>query len=155
VDASITDYREAGGDGGLELAEKVSVLCDTPATFAPLYPLDMSIEEKIATIARKVYGAAGVELSDKARKSIKRIEDLGYGTLPVCMAKTPASLSDNPKLPGRPTGFTVTVSDAKVSAGAGFVVVYTGAIMTMPGLPKHPAALDIDIDEHGGISGLF
>ncbi|MBD3317375.1 MAG: formate--tetrahydrofolate ligase [Chitinivibrionales bacterium] len=155
VDASITDFREAGGEGGLELAEKVCSHCDSPGSFAPLYPLDMKIEEKISTIAQKVYGAANVELSDKARKAIKRIEDLGYGNLPVCMAKTPASLSDDPRSPGRPTGFTITVSDAKVSAGAGFVVVYTGTIMTMPGLPKHPAALDIDINNEGEISGLF
>jgi formate--tetrahydrofolate ligase len=130
-------------------------LCDTPSTFAPLYDLEEPVAAKIETIATKIYGASGIEFTRTATTAIKRIENLGYGNLPVCMAKTPASLSDDPKLAGRPSGFTITVSDAKVSAGAGFIVVYTGAIMTMPGLPKRPAALDIDIDESGEISGLF
>ncbi|MGM0486061.1 MAG: formate--tetrahydrofolate ligase [Planctomycetota bacterium] len=155
VDASITDFREGGGQGGVELAEKVVQLCDADSHFAPLYDLDTSVVNKIETIATKIYGASGVELTKPAARAIKQIENLGYGNLPICMAKTPASLTDNPKVPGCPSGFTITVSDAKVSAGAGFIVVYTGAVMTMPGLPKHPAALDIDIDESGNISGLF
>lgn len=155
VDASITDFREGGGDGGIELAEKVSALCQVPARFTPLYDLHAPVAHKIETIATRIYGAARVEFTAAAARALKRIEDLGYGDLPVCMAKTPASLTDNPKVPGRPTGFAVTVSDAKVSAGAGFVVVYTGAVMTMPGLPPRPAALDIDIDQQGEISGLF
>ncbi len=155
VDASITDFREAGGAGGLELAEKVAELCELESAFAPLYPLDISVVNKIQTIATRIYGAKGVELTSTASRAVKRIEDLGYGTLPVCMAKTPASLTDNPKISGRPAGFTITVSDARVSAGAGFVVVYTGDVMTMPGLPKRPAALDIDISETGEVSGLF
>ncbi len=155
VDASITDFREGGGEGGIELAEKVAELCAQASEFAPLYELDLAIVDKIETIATKVYGAAGVEFTAAAARAIKRIENLGYGNLPVCMAKTPASLTDDPKVTGRPAGFQITVSDAKVSAGAGFIVVYTGAIMTMPGLPKRPAALDIDIDEAGEISGLF
>lgn len=155
VDAAVTDFREGGGEGGLELAEQVVALCDTPSTFAPLYDLEQPLASKIETIATKIYGASGIEFTRTATTAIKRIENLGYGNLPVCMAKTPASLSDDPKLAGRPSGFTITVSDAKVSAGAGFIVVYTGAIMTMPGLPKRPAALDIDIDESGEISGLF
>lgn len=155
VDASITDFREGGGQGGVELAEKVTELCQSPSRFAPLYDLDAPIIDKIETIATKIYGASGVELTKPASRAIKRIENLGYGDLPICMAKTPASLTDNPKVPGCPTGFTITVSDAKVSAGGGFVVVYTGTVMTMPGLPKRPAALEIDIDQNGNISGLF
>ena len=106
-------------------------------------------------VAQRVYGAAGVEFSQGARAEIKRIEDLGYGGLPVCMAKTPASISDDPKLPGRPRDFVLSVNGAKVSAGAGFVVVYTGKVMTMPGLPRQPAALSIDVDAEGNVSGLF
>ena len=113
------------------------------------------MEDKIETIARRIYGADGVEFTTQGRKDLKQIADLGYGGLPVCMAKTPASLSDNPKLSGRPSGFRIAVTAAKVSAGAGFVVVYTGSIMTMPGLPRQPAALSIDIDSQGSISGLF
>jgi formate--tetrahydrofolate ligase len=155
VDASITDFREAGGAGGIALAEKVSELCEVESDFTLLYDLDTPVVHKVETIATKIYGASSVEFTTVAARAIKRIEDLGYGNLPVCMAKTPASLTDNPKVAGCPAGFTITVSDAKVSAGAGFIVVYTGAVMTMPGLPKRPAALDIDIDEMGEISGLF
>ncbi|MHB8952898.1 MAG: formate--tetrahydrofolate ligase [Pirellulaceae bacterium] len=155
VDASVTDFREGGGQGGIELAEKVSELCNEESGFVPLYDLNIPVAAKIETIATKIYGASSVEYTSEATRAIKRIENLGYGDLPVCMAKTPASLTDNPKMAGRPAGFTITVSDAKVSAGAGFIVVYNGAVMTMPGLPKRPAALDIDIDETGEISGLF
>ena len=156
VDAVVTDFREGGGEGGLELADMIADLCaDPPPQLQPLYPLDMPIREKVETIARKIYGAAGVEFSADATKEIRRIENLGYGELPVCMAKTPLSLTDNPKVAGCPQGFTISVTNAKVSAGAGFVVVYTGNIMTMPGLPKEPAALKIDIDDQGVISGLF
>ncbi len=155
VDASITDFRESGGSGGVELAEKVCAMCERPAQFAPLYTLDAGIVDKVETIARRIYSAAAVELTTEARRAIKRIEDLGYGGLPVCMAKTPASLSDNPKIPGRPRDFTITLTNARVSAGAGFVVVYCGNVMTMPGLPREPAALQIDIDADGNISGLF
>ncbi len=156
VDAIVTDFREGGGEGGLELADKIAEVCaGQPPQLQPLYPLDMPIREKIETIAQKIYGAADVDFSADATKAIRRIENLGYGELPVCMAKTPLSLTDNPKVAGCPTSFTISVSDAKVSAGAGFVVVYTGNIMTMPGLPKEPAALKIDIDDQGIISGLF
>jgi formate--tetrahydrofolate ligase len=155
VPASVTDFREGGGAGGLELAERVCAACETPSTFRPLYPLELGVREKIETIAGQIYGAAGVEFSTGARAEIKRIEDLGYGGLPVCMAKTPASLSDDPKLAGRPRDFVLSVSGAKVSAGAGFVVVYTGKVMTMPGLPRQPAALAIDVDAEGNVSGLF
>jgi formate--tetrahydrofolate ligase len=115
----------------------------------------MPLVEKIQTLARNINGADGVDFVDGAKTSLRQIEDLGYGNLPICMAKTPMSLTDNPKIAGRPKGFRITVSHAKASAGAGFVVVYTGNIMTMPGLPKRPAALDIDIDDQGRISGLF
>ena len=153
--ACITDFRESGGAGGTELAEAVVELCERPSQFRCLYDLDLSIPEKVETIARAIYGAGKVTFTPEARAEIKRIADLGYGGLPVCMAKTPASLTDDPKLAGRPAGFEMTVSSAKVSAGAGFVVIYTGKIMTMPGLPKLPAALSIDVDDAGNIVGLF
>jgi formate--tetrahydrofolate ligase len=155
LDASITDFRETGGDGGLELAGKVCALCDEPSSFSPIYELGASVAEKVELIARRIYGAAAIELTSEARRAITRIEDLGYGGLPVCMAKTPASFTDDPKVPGCPSDFTITVTNARVSAGAGFVVVYCGSVMTMPGLPKVPAALSIDIDADGDISGLF
>jgi formate--tetrahydrofolate ligase len=155
VPALVTDYRERGGPGGLELGEAVCAACEQPSELRFLYDVGLGIREKVETIATRIYGAAGVELSAAARAEIQRIEDLGYRNLPICMAKTPASLSDDPKATGCPQGFRLTVTSAKVSAGAGFVVVYTGAIMTMPGLPKRPAALSIDIDAHGNISGLF
>jgi formate--tetrahydrofolate ligase len=155
VEAVVTDFRESGGRGGLELAERVCQACNEPTDFTPLYELDMGIVDKVATVAKRIYGAAGIELTSEAKTAIKRIETFGYGHLPICMAKTPASLTDNPKIPGCPRDFTITITNAKVSAGAGFVVVYCGKIMTMPGLPEHPAALDIDIDDDGAISGLF
>ena len=221
VPAEIADYREAGGAGGLELAQRVLAAAsphsggvagtkayagagaggadagaganaatgkDTrsaagahpgaaassgtgsgpvagtgegagreggQARFIPLYDLDQSLEAKVEILARRLYGADGVDFSSEAQAQLKHIANLGYGGLPICVAKTPASLSDDPKRPGRPTGFRLHVKGAKVSAGAGFVVIYTGSIMTMPGLPKRPAAQDIDIDRHGIISGLF
>jgi formate--tetrahydrofolate ligase len=155
VEAVITDFREAGGLGGTELAEKVCAFCERSSRLVFQYPLEAGVVEKVETVARKIYGADGVELASAARTDIKRIEDLGYGGLPVCIAKTPASLTDDPKIAGRPRGFKIRVTGAKVSAGAGFVVVYTGDVMTMPGLPKQPAALKIDVDDAGNISGLF
>ena len=155
VEAVVTDFRERGGVGGLELAEKVCAACDGPSDFRFLYSLEQPIKEKVEILARKLYGADGVEFSQAAVKQIKRIEELGYQDLPVCMAKTPASLSDDPACTGRPRNFVITVNSARVSAGAGFVVVYTGSVMTMPGLPKRPAALSIDIDAAGRIGGLF
>ncbi|HDP26270.1 MAG TPA: formate--tetrahydrofolate ligase [Deltaproteobacteria bacterium] len=156
VDAVITDFRECGGEGGLELAEAVVTLCETPCRLNYLYDLEESLLQKVENIARKVYGASGVEVSNEAARQIKQIETMGYGNLPVCIAKTQSSLTDNPKIPGFPEDpFTIRVTDARVSAGAGFVVIYTGSILSMPGLPVNPAALKIDIDEHGTISGLF
>jgi formate--tetrahydrofolate ligase len=155
VPAAVTDYREAGGEGGLELAELVAAACDQPSALTPLYPLEMPIDDKVRCLAENLYGADGVDFSPEAGREIKQIANLGYGGLPVCVAKTPNSLSDNPKLAGAPTGFRVSVTGARVSAGAGFVVIYTGKVMTMPGLPRRPAALDIDVDAAGAISGLF
>ena len=125
------------------------------ADFAPIYPLEMSLKDKIRTVAREIYGAADVVFQKKAADALADFEKQGYGHLPVCMAKTQYSLSDDPTLLGAPSGFTLTVKEAKISAGAGFVVVLTGDIMTMPGLPKLPAAERIDVSDEGVISGLF
>lgn len=144
-----------GGAGGIELAKAVLEAVEKPSDFKPIYDLNLPIKQKIEIIAEKIYGAAGVTYAEDTEKKIKHLEDLGFGGLPICMAKTQYSLSDNPNLLGRPQGFKVLVRDAKVSAGAGFIVAYTGAIMTMPGLPKRPAAERIDIDGNGKISGLF
>ena len=147
---------EKGGEGGIDLANEVlRVLDEEKSSYTPLYPDDISLKEKIETVAKKIYGADGVEFAPSASKSLKKISDLGYDKLPVCMAKTQYSLSDDPSLLGRPEGFTVHVRDIYVSAGAGFVVVLTGNIMTMPGLPKQPAAYRIDVDDNGKITGLF
>ncbi len=145
-----------GGEGGIALAKKVCDLADSgTADFKVLYPDDMKLKAKIETIATKVYGAAKVIYSDEASRELRRYEKLGYGALPVCMAKTQYSLSDNPVLLGRPEGFNMTVKSVRLAAGAGFVVVQTGDIMTMPGLPKVPAACAIDVDDSGKIDGLF
>lgn len=144
-----------GGDGGVELAHAVVEACEQPSQFQPLYPLEKSIPEKLGIIAREIYGADGVEFTSAAKKSLAEIEKLGGGSLPVCVAKTQYSLSDDPALLGRPKDFTITVRDLRLSNGAGFVVALTGDIMTMPGLPKTPAAALIDVDEGGHITGLF
>ena len=155
ADFALSDVYRQGGAGGLELAEKVMAACGTPSDFSPLYPLDLPIEEKIAILAREIYGADGVDFSDTAKKALKAVGELGGGSLPVCVAKTQYSLSDNPCLLGRPHGFRLHVRNARLSAGAGFVVVYTGDILTMPGLPRVPAAEGIDVDDEGHITGLF
>lgn len=145
-----------GGEGGVDLAKKlVNVLNKNEDNFSPLYDEKLPIKEKIETIVKKIYGGDGVSYTPAAEKQIASLEQNGYGNLPVCMAKTQYSLSDNPKLLGRPEKFTVTVKEVRVFAGAGFVTVYAGNIMTMPGLPKSPAAERIDIDNKGVISGLF
>lgn len=147
---------EKGGEGGIDLAQKVlKTLEEKPSAFKVLYPDTLSLKEKISTIAKEIYGARGIELTPAAAKQLAKLEELGFGHLPVCMAKTQYSLSDNPDLLGCPQDFTVLVREAYVSAGAGFVVVLTGAVMTMPGLPKKPAALSIDVDSNGVITGLF
>lgn len=155
VYTSITDFREQGGAGGLELAEKVHSQAQAKNNFRFLYELGLGLEEKIELLATKIYGASGVDYSREARRDLKRLNELGYHCLPVCIAKTPLSLSDNPKLVGRPRDFRITVTGARVAAGAGFVVVFLGDIMTMPGLPAQPAYKNIDVDGSGKIKGLF
>jgi formate--tetrahydrofolate ligase len=144
-----------GGEGGLELADRVMEAIDSGADYRPLYPLDLSLAEKIRTVATKVYGADGADIEPAARKRLEELEAQGYGNLPVCMAKTQMSLSDDPAKKGRPRNFRVSVREIRLSAGAGFVVAICGNIMTMPGLPKHPAAESIDVDGEGRITGLF
>lgn len=156
VEFALAEVFAKGGDGGIELAKKVIAAADSgKADFKTLYPDDMPITEKIETVAREIYGADGVDFSPEAKKKIDKFTELGCRNMPVCIAKTQYSLSDNPALLGRPKGFRVTIRDARVSMGAGFVVALAGDIMTMPGLPKRPAAENIDIDDDGNISGLF
>ena len=153
---ALSEVWEKGGEGGIALAEKVLETIETKESrFAPLYEDTLSLTEKIETVAKEIYGADGVTYAPAAFKELKRIEDLGMGSFPVCMAKTQYSLSDDQAKLGRPTGFTVNVREVYASAGAGFVVAITGAIMTMPGLGKTPAAYQIDVDEEGNITGLF
>lgn len=153
-DFALSDVFANGGDGGIELAEKVVEACEKPGEFKPLYDEKEPIKEKIKTIAQKIYHADDVVYTGAAEKAIRDITALGFDKLPVCIAKTQYSLSDNPKLLGAPSGFEITVRDVRLSAGAGFLVVLTGEIMTMPGLPKHPAALDMDVNSDGTITGL-
>ena len=153
---AISEVWAKGGEGGVALAEKVlKTLEEKESNFKVLYEDSLPLKEKIETVATEIYGAKGIELSPTAAKQLKQLEELGFGNLPVCMAKTQYSLSDDPALLGRPRDFTVHVREAYVSAGAGFVVVLTGAVMTMPGLPKKPAANDIDVSNDGVITGLF
>ncbi|MBE6009524.1 MAG: formate--tetrahydrofolate ligase [Lachnospiraceae bacterium] len=155
VNVALSEVWAKGGEGGMALAEEVVRLCDEPNDFRFSYDTELSIEEKLEAICKRIYHADGVALTAKAAKQAKQLEELGFGKMPVCMAKTQYSFSDDPKLLGAPKGFTVTVRNLKVSAGAGFIVALTGDIMTMPGLPKVPAAERIDVDENGKISGLF
>ena len=144
-----------GGRGGLDLGRKVLAAVDKGSADKPLYDLSLSLKEKIETIAKEIYGAGTVQYDSAAEQELKHIEDMGFGNVPVCIAKTPASFSDDPAKLGAPSGFTLHVREVKISAGAGFVVVLTGKVMTMPGLPKHPAAERIDVDDEGHITGLF
>ena len=155
VNVALSEVWAKGGEGGKALAEEVVRLCEQPNTFSQSYDLDLSIEEKLETICKKIYHADGVMLTANAKKQANQLTDLGFAGLPICMAKTQYSFSDDASLLGAPSGFTVTVRNLKVSAGAGFIVALTGDIMTMPGLPKVPAAEKIDVDETGKISGLF
>ena len=155
VNVALSEVWAKGGEGGMALAEEVVRLCEQPNDFRFAYELDASIEEKLEAICRKVYHADGVTLEPNAKKQLKQLTDLGFDKLPICMAKTQYSFSDNPALLGAPRGFTITVRNLKVCAGAGFLVALTGDIMTMPGLPKVPAAEKIDVDENGVITGLF
>ncbi|MGI6212745.1 MAG: formate--tetrahydrofolate ligase [Anaerovoracaceae bacterium] len=156
VNVVLSEVWAKGGKGGIDLANEVIRLCDSDENhFSFTYPTDLPIKEKIEMIAKKIYHADGVNYETAANKQIKQLEDLGYGDLPICMAKTQFSFSDNPALLGAPDGFRITVTDVKVDAGAGFIVAKTGNIMTMPGLPKVPAAEKIDVDNNGKITGLF
>ena len=155
VSVALSEVWAKGGAGGTALAEEVVRLCEQPSDFRYSYALGGAIEEKLETICRRIYHADGVVLTPAAQKQARRLTELGFGELPICMAKTQYSFSDDPSLLGAPRGFTVTVRNLKVSAGAGFLVALTGDIMTMPGLPKVPAAERIDVDENGRISGLF
>lgn len=156
ADFAIAKVWEKGGEGGIDLAKKVIEVLETKeSNFHVLYDENDTIENKINTVAKEIYGADGVVIDPKAKKEIARLESLGYDKLPVCIAKTQYSLSDNPALLGRPEGFKINVKEVRVSAGAGFIVVITGNIMVMPGLPKVPAAENIDVDSEGHITGLF
>ena len=155
-DFALSEVWEKGGEGGVELANAVMNTLETKEShFAPIYDLELSIREKITTIAKEIYGAADVVFAPAAAKQIDRLESQGFAKLPICMAKNQYSLSDDPTLLGRPTGFTLNIREVYVSAGAGFIVALTGAIMTMPGLPKEPAAYQIDVTNDGVITGLF
>ena len=156
VNVALSDVFAKGGEGGIDLAKEVIALADSgESKFAPIYPLEMSLKGKIETIAKEIYGADGVNYTKEADKALKEFEELGYGNLPICMAKTQYSFSDDPALLGRPNGFKITIRNCRIAAGAGFIVVLTGDVMTMPGLPKVPAAEKIDVTDDGVISGLF
>ena len=155
ADFALSEVFAKGGNGAIELAQKVVAATEKPSEFKPLYPDDMPLKDKIKTIATQIYGADDVEYTPAAQKALAELEKLDTAKLPVCVAKTQYSLSDDPKLLGRPENFKITVRDLQLSNGAGFVVVYTGSIMTMPGLPKVPAAEKIDVDSTGKITGLF
>jgi formate--tetrahydrofolate ligase len=155
VNVVLSEVWEKGSEGGVDLAEEVVKLCETPGTFRFSYDVDLSIEDKIEAIANKIYRASEVVFTEEAQIQAKHLTEQGFGNLPICIAKTQYSFSDNPKLLGAPDDFVLTVRNLKVSAGAGFIVALTGDIMTMPGLPKSPAAEKIDVDADGKIAGLF
>ena len=155
VNTVLSEVWAKGGDGGIELAKEVVATCEKPGNFRFCYELDESIEQKLTKLVRNIYGGKDVTFTEEARKEVLKLTELGYDKLPICVAKTQYSFSDDPSLLGAPEGFTVTVRKIKVSAGAGFLVALTGDIMTMPGLPKVPAAENIDVDENGKITGLF
>lgn len=155
ADVALSEVWAKGGAGGIELAEKVEAAMQKNNNFHFMYDVNQSIPEKITTIAKEIYGADGVNFTKAAQKQLKEIENLGYDKMPICMAKTQYSFSDDATKLGRPTGFTITVRELRLSAGAGFIVALTGNVLTMPGLPKHPAAENMDIDNNGKITGLF
>ena len=156
VNVALSDVFARGGEGGIDLAKEVITLAESnTADFHPLYDLDMPLKAKIETIAKEIYGADGVTYSKDANKALKEFEELGFGNLPVCMAKTQYSFSDDASLVGRPSGFKINIASCRLSAGAGFIVVLSGNILTMPGLPRIPAAENIDVSDDGVISGLF
>ena len=155
VNVALSEVWGKGGKGGIELAEEVVRLCDEPNNFKFCYDSEMPLADKIRSIVWKLYHGEGVDFTPAAARQLKQLEEMGFGHMPVCMAKTQYSFSDNQKLLGAPENFTITVRQLKVSAGAGFVVAMTGDIMTMPGLPKIPSAEKIDVDAEGNISGIF
>ena len=155
VNVALSEVWAKGGEGGKALAEEVVKLCEQPNDFSFTYPLDMSIEDKLETICKRIYHADGVALTPNAKKQAQQLTELGFAGMPICMAKTQYSFSDDAGLLGAPSGFTVTVRNWKAASGAGFIVALTGDIMTMPGLPRVPAAEKIDVDENGKITGLF
>jgi len=155
AEVALSEVWAKGGEGGLKLAEKVEAAMNKPNNFHFIYETEQSVEEKITAIAREIYGADGITFTDAAKKQLAEIQELGFDKMPVCMAKTQYSLSDDAAKIGRPTGFTVTVRELRIAAGAGFIVALTGNILTMPGLPKKPAAENMDIDNEGKITGLF
>ena len=155
MNIAATDVYRLGGEGGLELAEKlVTLTADSSQRFRPLYEWNQPVEDKIFKVASEIYGAISIDYQPRARRNLDIIKRIGYDTLPVCIAKTQQSLSDNPNLLGRPKDFVVTVRDIKVASGAGFLIPITGEILRMPGLSKKPAAFNIDIDDHGTITGI-
>ena len=155
AEVALSEVWAKGGEGGIALADKVVTAMEKPNNFNFTYDVEQSIPEKIEAVVKRVYGGEGVEFTTAAKKQLKEIEDLGLDKMPVCMAKTQYSLSDDPTKLGRPEGFKTTVKELRISAGAGFIVALTGDILTMPGLPKKPAAENMDIDENGKITGLF
>ena len=155
VPCALSEVFAKGGEGGKALAETVLSILDDSAKVQYTYELDAPLTDKISAVAKKIYRAGSVSYTPAAKKTLDELTALGYGNLPVCIAKTQYSFSDNAKLTGAPEGFTLNVREVRLSAGAGFVVVVCGSIMTMPGLPKHPAAMDIDVDATGKITGLF
>ncbi|ORN21937.1 Formate--tetrahydrofolate ligase [Lentilactobacillus parabuchneri] len=155
VTGTIINSWAEGGKGAIELAKEVISACDHPSEFHSLYSNEDSLTDKMKKIVTQIYGGNDIELSNKAKNALKRIEKMGYGNLPVCMAKTQYSFTDDAKQLGAPEDFNIHVSDLQLKLGAGFIVALTGKILTMPGLPTHPAALDMDIDEQGRITGLF
>ena len=155
ADFAVTKCFAEGGNGGIELAEKVVEACEKENNFRHIYPDDMPVYEKIETIAKEIYGADGVDYTKEAKQAIDGFIKLGADSMPVCIAKTQYSLSDNPKLLGRPENFKITITSASLSNGAGFMVALAGDVMTMPGLSKSPSAFNIDIDENGNTVGLF
>jgi len=155
IECALSEVYGKGGAGGLQLAKAVLTAMDAPSNFCHTYELDKPLKAKMEAVATQIYGANGLVLTADAARQVRRLQKLGYGGLPVCIAKTQYSFSDDPKRLGAATDFTITVRQVRLSAGAGFIVALTGDILTMPGLPKVPAANDIDVDENGVISGLF
>jgi formate--tetrahydrofolate ligase len=155
VKSILSEVWEKGGKGGLELAEEVVRLCELPSELNFAYELDSSIKEKLSALVAKIYRGKNLVLTPVARKQAEHLTSLGFGKLPICVAKTPLSFSDDPRLLGAPDDFDITVRQLRVSAGAGFIVALTGEVMTMPGLPSIPSATNIDIDANGNITGLF